>query len=187
MESSPRPRAIPREASSLDDGALIWLFPRADKDLLAQIKNPKLPQSHFATFQTRAGQCVPLRQAGRQLVRDRDPAGHHRRRSPTSSSGSIRSTGRWPRECSRTGMKLSLRAGRLGRQSGRDPLHGRQRPGLGRRARQAGRRGHRPRRRPSRNRRIAAAIDPPSPARPAPYRRAARTATVERMSHDPAP
>ncbi len=41
----------PREASSLDDGALIWLFPRADKDLLAQIKNPKLPQSHFATFQ----------------------------------------------------------------------------------------------------------------------------------------
>ncbi len=40
----------PREAGSLDDGALIWLFPRADKDLLAQIKNPKLPQSHFATF-----------------------------------------------------------------------------------------------------------------------------------------
>jgi nanoRNase/pAp phosphatase (c-di-AMP/oligoRNAs hydrolase) len=42
---------FPREASSLDDGALIWLFPRADKDLLAQIRNPKLPQSHFATFQ----------------------------------------------------------------------------------------------------------------------------------------
>ena len=41
----------PREASSLDDGALVWLFPRADKDLLAQIRNPKLPQSHFATFQ----------------------------------------------------------------------------------------------------------------------------------------
>jgi nanoRNase/pAp phosphatase (c-di-AMP/oligoRNAs hydrolase) len=41
----------PREASSLDDGALIWLFPRADKDLLAQIRNPRLPQSHFATFQ----------------------------------------------------------------------------------------------------------------------------------------
>ncbi len=40
----------PREASSLDDGALIWLSPRADKDLLAQIRNPKLPQSHFATF-----------------------------------------------------------------------------------------------------------------------------------------
>ena len=40
----------PREASSLDDGALLWLFPRADKDLLAQIRNPKLPQSHFATF-----------------------------------------------------------------------------------------------------------------------------------------
>jgi nanoRNase/pAp phosphatase (c-di-AMP/oligoRNAs hydrolase) len=42
----------PREASPLDDGALIWLFPRADKDLLARIRNPKLPQSHFATFQT---------------------------------------------------------------------------------------------------------------------------------------
>ena len=41
----------PREASSLDDGALVWLFPRADKDLLARIRNPKLPQSHFATFQ----------------------------------------------------------------------------------------------------------------------------------------
>jgi nanoRNase/pAp phosphatase (c-di-AMP/oligoRNAs hydrolase) len=41
----------PREASSLDDGALVWLFPRADKELLAKIHNPKLPQSHFATFQ----------------------------------------------------------------------------------------------------------------------------------------
>jgi len=41
----------PRESSTLDDGALVWLFPRADKDLLARIKNPKLPQSHFATFQ----------------------------------------------------------------------------------------------------------------------------------------
>jgi nanoRNase/pAp phosphatase (c-di-AMP/oligoRNAs hydrolase) len=41
----------PREASHLDDGALVWLFPRADKDLLARIRNPKLPQSHFATFQ----------------------------------------------------------------------------------------------------------------------------------------
>jgi nanoRNase/pAp phosphatase (c-di-AMP/oligoRNAs hydrolase) len=41
----------PREAGPLDDGALVWLFPRADKDLLARIRNPKLPQSHFATFQ----------------------------------------------------------------------------------------------------------------------------------------
>ncbi len=41
----------PREACSLDDGALVWLFPRADKELLARIRNPKLPQSHFATFQ----------------------------------------------------------------------------------------------------------------------------------------
>lgn len=41
----------PREAGPLDDGALVWLYPRADKDLLAKIRNPKLPQSHFATFQ----------------------------------------------------------------------------------------------------------------------------------------
>ena len=41
----------PREAGPIDDGSLTWLFPRADKDLLARIKNPKLPQSHFATFQ----------------------------------------------------------------------------------------------------------------------------------------
>ena len=44
----------PREASSLDDGApplTLAPFPRADKDLLARIRNPKLPQSHFATFQ----------------------------------------------------------------------------------------------------------------------------------------
>ena len=41
----------PREAAPSDDGALIWLFPRADKDLLARIRNPKLPQSYFATYQ----------------------------------------------------------------------------------------------------------------------------------------
>ena len=41
----------PREASLADDGALAWLFPRADKDLLARIRNPKLPQSYFATYQ----------------------------------------------------------------------------------------------------------------------------------------
>lgn len=40
----------PREASSADDGALVWLFPRADKDLLARIRNPKLPRSYFAAF-----------------------------------------------------------------------------------------------------------------------------------------
>jgi nanoRNase/pAp phosphatase (c-di-AMP/oligoRNAs hydrolase) len=40
----------PREASPSDDGALVWLFPRADKDLLARIRNPRLPQSYFATY-----------------------------------------------------------------------------------------------------------------------------------------
>lgn len=41
----------PRESGPQDDGALVWLYPRADKDLLAQIRNPKLPQSYFATYQ----------------------------------------------------------------------------------------------------------------------------------------
>ena len=41
----------PREAGRLDDQALVRLFPRADKDLLARIRNPKLPRSHFSTYQ----------------------------------------------------------------------------------------------------------------------------------------
>lgn len=44
-------QGYPREASAADDGALIWLFPRADKDLLARIRSPRLPQSYFATYQ----------------------------------------------------------------------------------------------------------------------------------------
>jgi nanoRNase/pAp phosphatase (c-di-AMP/oligoRNAs hydrolase) len=45
----------PREAGPADDGALVWLFPRADKDLLAEIRNPRLPQSYFATFHEALG------------------------------------------------------------------------------------------------------------------------------------
>jgi nanoRNase/pAp phosphatase (c-di-AMP/oligoRNAs hydrolase) len=41
----------PREAGPPDDQALERLFPLADKDLLAQIRNPKLPQDYFATIQ----------------------------------------------------------------------------------------------------------------------------------------
>jgi nanoRNase/pAp phosphatase (c-di-AMP/oligoRNAs hydrolase) len=37
----------PREASTLDDSALLYLYPLADKDLLARIRNARLPQSHF--------------------------------------------------------------------------------------------------------------------------------------------
>jgi nanoRNase/pAp phosphatase (c-di-AMP/oligoRNAs hydrolase) len=37
----------PREASSLDDGALHYLYPLADKNLLARIRNARLPQSYF--------------------------------------------------------------------------------------------------------------------------------------------
>lgn len=38
---------FPREASNLDDEALLYLYPRADKDLLARIRNARLPQSYF--------------------------------------------------------------------------------------------------------------------------------------------
>jgi nanoRNase/pAp phosphatase (c-di-AMP/oligoRNAs hydrolase) len=37
----------PREASALDDAALLYLYPLADKDLLARIRNARLPQSYF--------------------------------------------------------------------------------------------------------------------------------------------
>jgi nanoRNase/pAp phosphatase (c-di-AMP/oligoRNAs hydrolase) len=37
----------PREAAPLDDSALQFLYPLADKDLLAQIRNARLPQSYY--------------------------------------------------------------------------------------------------------------------------------------------
>src|SRR5262249_6144042 len=37
----------PREASGLDDRALLFLYPLGDKDLLARIRNARLPQTHF--------------------------------------------------------------------------------------------------------------------------------------------
>jgi nanoRNase/pAp phosphatase (c-di-AMP/oligoRNAs hydrolase) len=37
----------PREASSLDDSALLFLYPLADKDLLARIRNARLPHRYF--------------------------------------------------------------------------------------------------------------------------------------------
>src|SRR5262245_32181677 len=40
----------PREASSLDDEALLYLYPLADKDLVAKIRNARLPQSYFGTL-----------------------------------------------------------------------------------------------------------------------------------------
>lgn len=37
----------PREAGAVDDRALQFLYPLADKDLLARIRNARLPQSYF--------------------------------------------------------------------------------------------------------------------------------------------
>src|SRR5437868_2930937 len=37
----------PRDASDMDDKALIYLYPLADKDLIARIRNARLPQSYF--------------------------------------------------------------------------------------------------------------------------------------------
>ena len=69
----------PREASSLDDGALIWLFPRADKDLAGPDPQPQASPEPLRHFSARAGQCVSVRRAGRELVRDGHSAGYHRR------------------------------------------------------------------------------------------------------------
>ena len=68
----------PRESTPLDDGALVWLFTRADKDLLARIKNPEALAGLF--------RHLPARLANAFLYRDvvvswcgRPPARHHRR------------------------------------------------------------------------------------------------------------
>jgi nanoRNase/pAp phosphatase (c-di-AMP/oligoRNAs hydrolase) len=37
----------PRESNALDDKALLYLYPLADKDRLARIRNARLPQSYF--------------------------------------------------------------------------------------------------------------------------------------------
>lgn len=37
----------PREASPLDDGTLLFLYPLADKDMLARIRNARLPHGYF--------------------------------------------------------------------------------------------------------------------------------------------
>ncbi len=40
----------PREASQLDDTALLFLYPHADKDMIARIRNARLPQNYFETI-----------------------------------------------------------------------------------------------------------------------------------------
>lgn len=40
----------PREASPADDDALLYLYPLADKDTIARIRNARLPHSHFGCF-----------------------------------------------------------------------------------------------------------------------------------------
>jgi len=40
----------PREASSLDDSALLYVYPLANKDLLARIRNARLPHNYFETI-----------------------------------------------------------------------------------------------------------------------------------------
>ncbi|MCZ2341193.1 MAG: DHH family phosphoesterase [Bacteroidales bacterium] len=41
---------FPREASPADDDAMLFLFPLADKDKIAEIRNARLPHSHFGCF-----------------------------------------------------------------------------------------------------------------------------------------
>jgi len=107
----------PREASPADDGALAWLFPRADKDLLARIRNPKLPLNYFATYQyalTNAflyrdvviAWCGPVSQP--DLVSEL--ADYFVRSDRVSWSLAI---GRYERV-----LRLSLRVGRMGEHGG---------------------------------------------------------------------
>ncbi|MEZ6140875.1 MAG: DHH family phosphoesterase [Zavarzinella sp.] len=49
----------PREATQIDDGALHFLFPLANKDLLAQIRNAKLSHGHFEVL-LNALQCSTI-------------------------------------------------------------------------------------------------------------------------------
>jgi len=41
---------FPREASAADDEALLFLYPLADKDLIAEIRNARLPHDYFGSF-----------------------------------------------------------------------------------------------------------------------------------------
>ncbi len=40
----------PREASAIDDEATLYLYPKADKDVLARMRNARLPLCHFETL-----------------------------------------------------------------------------------------------------------------------------------------
>ncbi len=173
----------PREASSLDDGALIWLFPRADKDLLAQIRNPKLPQSHFATFQHALANaflydklvvswCGTVTQPD-IIAEIADFFIRFDQVNWSLAAGVFEDR-----------LKLSLRAGSLGGRAG-ETLHAVVN-GLG----SAG--GHDKRAGGAivlpdlhaRDNRIAPGHGPPPPARPPPNRRAARTSAPQHMSGD---
>ncbi|HLW68037.1 MAG TPA: DHH family phosphoesterase [Gemmataceae bacterium] len=41
---------FPREASPLDDSAQLFLYPLADKDVIAQIRNARLPESYYESI-----------------------------------------------------------------------------------------------------------------------------------------
>ena len=58
---------FPRDASPLDDSATYFLFPLADKDLLAQIRNARLPQSYFECMLQAMQEFLHLRPAHHQL------------------------------------------------------------------------------------------------------------------------
>ena len=156
----------PREASTLDDGALIWLYPRADKDLLARIRNPKLPQSHFATFQSALANAFLYD----KLVFSWCGAVTQPDIIAEIADFFIRfdqvdwalAAGVFEQQ-----LKLSLRAGQLGGRRRRGPPGGGQRDGERRRPRQAGRQGRSswPIRRNA-SVESDAAHDPPPPARP---------------------
>ena len=173
----------PREASTLDDGALVWLFPRADKDLLARIRNPKLPQSHFATFQNALSNAFLYRDlvlswCGEVSQPDiiAEIADFFIRFDQVNwalAVGAFRGCFEALAPCRDTG-----RAGRRGSAGGC------QRAGLRRRARQACRRTNPAGGWGVREDRSGLADGPASAARSASYRRATGKATSERLPGD---
>ena len=155
----------PRESGPLDDGALVWLFPRADKDLLARIKNPKLSQDYFATFQHALANAFLYRDVVVSwcgVVPQPDIiaelADFFIRFDRVNWSLSIGLFGNL--------MKLSIRARLLGGHSGevlRDVVDG---MGTAGGHDKTGRRGHPPRRYPPRDHRRSPPAHPPPTPRP---------------------
>ena len=158
----------PREATSLDDGALIWLFPAPTRTSSLRSATPSCPRATSPRFRTHSptrfyddlvfSWCGTVSQPD-IIAEIADFFIRFDRVNWSLAAGLFDGQ-----------LKISLRAGLLGRQGWRNALHRRPRDRHRRRPRPACRRCHRARGYRLGNRRGFTQYDPPSPARPAPYR-----------------